>query len=158
MIRTDAEYREAKKRLAAERRRLAEHERRLRETPIEKSELKRALDPLRSFQLQLSEEIDEYERLKTGGAHRIVNLHGLGNALVATRISHGLTQRELADRLGVHESQVSRDERNEYRGLTVERASRILDALGVDLTILFDGISAPSGDRRRREARKSRKS
>jgi hypothetical protein len=38
----------------------------------------------------------------------------------------------------VHESQVSRDERNEYHGVTVERASRILDALGVDLHSVFE--------------------
>jgi transcriptional regulator with XRE-family HTH domain len=40
---------------------------------------------------------------------------------------------ELATLLGVHESQVSRDERNEYGSITVERASRILEALGVEL-------------------------
>jgi len=40
----------------------------------------------------------------------------------------------LAERLGVHESQVSRDERNEYNGVTVERADRILEALGVEMT------------------------
>jgi hypothetical protein len=33
----------------------------------------------------------------------------------------------------VRESQASRDERNEYRSITVERASRILDVLGVEL-------------------------
>jgi transcriptional regulator with XRE-family HTH domain len=43
------------------------------------------------------------------------------------------SQRELAKRLGVPESQVSRDERNEYFGITLERAVRILDALGVKL-------------------------
>jgi len=57
---------------------------------------------------------------------------------VALRIALGLTQRELAERLGVHESQVSRDERNEYHAVTVERASRILDALGVDLRSVFE--------------------
>lgn len=36
--------------------------------------------------------------------------------------------------LGVHESQVSRDERNEYRSITVERANRILEVLRVQLT------------------------
>jgi hypothetical protein len=40
----------------------------------------------------------------------------------------------LTDRLGVHQSQVSRDERNEYHGITVDRASRILEVLGVDVT------------------------
>ena len=44
-----------------------------------------------------------------------------------------ITQRELAKRLGVDESQISRDERNDYHGITVERASRILDILGVEI-------------------------
>jgi len=34
---------------------------------------------------------------------------------------------------------VSRDERNEYHGVTVDRASRILDALGVSLKSAFEG-------------------
>jgi len=40
----------------------------------------------------------------------------------------------LAQRLGVHESQVSRDERNEYHNITLDRAGRILDVLGVELS------------------------
>ena len=63
--------------------------------------------------------------------------------LVALRIALRLTQRELAERLGVHESQVSRDERNEYHGITVERASRILDALAVQLTSRFEEPIVP---------------
>jgi transcriptional regulator with XRE-family HTH domain len=61
----------------------------------------------------------------------------VGRTLVALRIALGLTQRELAERLDVNESQVSRDERNEYQGITVDRASRILDALGVTLKSAF---------------------
>jgi len=53
--------------------------------------------------------------------------------LIALRIARGVSQRKLAERLGVHESQVSRDERNEYHGITLDRASRVLDALEVDL-------------------------
>jgi ribosome-binding protein aMBF1 (putative translation factor) len=85
---------------------------------------------------------DERQRLKEhrkrGELGEIRNLHGLGRTLVALRIALGLTQRELAERLGVHESQVSRDERNEYHAVTVDRASRILDALGVDLRSAFE--------------------
>ena len=36
---------------------------------------------------------------------------------------------DLAERLGVNESSVSRDERNDYHGITVERANRIVAAL-----------------------------
>jgi transcriptional regulator with XRE-family HTH domain len=39
----------------------------------------------------------------------------------------------LAKRLDVHESQISRDERNEYFGISLERAAKVLDALGVTL-------------------------
>jgi transcriptional regulator with XRE-family HTH domain len=45
----------------------------------------------------------------------------------------GISQRQLARRLNLHESQVSRDERNEYFGITLERAVRILEALHVRL-------------------------
>ena len=53
--------------------------------------------------------------------------------LISTRIAQGMSQRELARRLEVHESQVPRDERNEYYGITLERAVKILDALNVRL-------------------------
>src|SRR5262249_9333014 len=81
--------------------------------------------------------------LKRGDIGELTNLHGLGRMLVALRIALGFTQRELAERLGVHESQVSRDERNEYHGITVEHVSRILDALAMQLTSRFDDPIAP---------------
>ena len=62
------------------------------------------------------------------------NLRGLGQLLITSRIAQGISQRELANRLGVHESQVSRDERNEYFGISVDRAVKVIDALNVHLT------------------------
>ena len=61
------------------------------------------------------------------------DLRAVGPLLITSRIAQGISQRELARRLGVHESQVSRDERNEYFGITLERAAKILDALNVRL-------------------------
>ena len=43
----------------------------------------------------------------------------------------------------MHESQVSRDERNEYHGITVDRAIKILDTLGVKLQTSV--VEAPLG-------------
>jgi ribosome-binding protein aMBF1 (putative translation factor) len=133
MIRTDAEYHEARARLLEERRRLGEHEARMKEMDLSAAERKRALDPLLSFSAQLEEEIEAYERAQRGSFEPLTNLRGLGRLLIGARIYRGLSQRELAARLGVHESQVSRDERNEYRSITVERASRILETLGVEM-------------------------
>ena len=96
-------------------------------------EIKRALDPVRSFHDQLAEEVRAYGRLKRGEFSEVLNLRGLGQLLVSLRIARGLTQRKLAQRLGVHETLVSRDERNEYHGITLERATRVLEAIGVEV-------------------------
>ena len=137
MIRNEIEYQEAVKRLKDERARYDAHEQQLVRMGLKPDEVKRAMDPLRSFNLQLEEEVEAYERLKRGDLGELENLHGLGRTLVALRIALGLTQRQLAERLDVNESQVSHDERNEYQGVTVDRASRILDALGVTLKSAF---------------------
>ena len=132
MIRNEKEYQEAVSRLREEKKRLQQHQTRLEAEGLGAKELKRALDPLKSFHLQLQEEVESYERLRRGDVQEVRNLHGLGRTLVGLRIASGVSQRELAQRLDVHESQVSRDERNEYHGITVERAARILDALEVE--------------------------
>lgn len=77
--------------------------------------------------------MESYERLKRGEFEELENLRGFGRLLISARIAQGISQRELARRLNVHESQVSRDERNEYFGITMERAIKILDALNVRL-------------------------
>lgn len=133
MIRNETEYKEAVARLAEERKRLSEHRARLKETGLTDEEIKRVIDPMESFHLQLKEEVDSYERLKRGEFEDIENLRGLGHLLISLRIAQGISQRELAKRLDVHESQVSRDERNEYFGITLERAVKILEALNVRL-------------------------
>ena len=147
MIRNDTEYQEAVRRLQAEAQRFAAHEAQLAEKGLAPDEIKRTLDPLRSFHLQLAEEVESYERLRRGDLGEYLNLHGLGRMLVALRIARGINQRELAQRLEVHETQVSRDERNEYHGVTVERASRILDTLRVRLRSHFDEPVLPAENR-----------
>lgn len=146
MIRNDNEYKEAVQRLQDERERHSQHEKQLAKSGLSKAQIKRAMDPLRSFHLQLAEEVAAYERLRRGDLGTLENLHGLGRTLVSLRIARGLTQRELARRLGVDESQISRDERNEYHGVTVERASRVLDALGVKFRSEFDGPVQQEGE------------
>jgi hypothetical protein len=64
MIRNEAEYREPVKRLKVEQ---ARHEARTAELTrmgLTPDEVKRATDPLRSFSLQLEEEVGAYERLE----------------------------------------------------------------------------------------------
>jgi DNA-directed RNA polymerase specialized sigma subunit len=133
MIRNETEYQEAATRLTDERNRLADHRARLKKAGLSKEEIKRVVDPMESFHLQLEEEVESYERLKRGEFDDLDNLRGLGQLLISLRIAQEISQRELAKRLKVHESQVSRDERNEYFGITLERAAKVLNALNARL-------------------------
>ena len=134
MIRTDQEYELTRQKLADQEARVRQQAAQLKAMGIDKDGIKRVLDPIRSFSAQLQDEIETYERLKRGEFPEIENFDGMGQLLIALRISKGITQRELAQRMGVNESQVSRDERNEYAGVTLDRAQRILEALQVTLT------------------------
>jgi transcriptional regulator with XRE-family HTH domain len=78
----------------------------------------------------------------------ITRLTQIGRLLAALRLAQGLTQRGLAERLGISEALVSRDERNEYHGITVERAQRVLDALHETVTTR---VEEPVSQTRERE-------
>lgn len=141
MIRNEAEYREAVKRIDEEAKRLKDQEKKLGDMNLSRQEIKRAMDPMLSFHEQLREEVASYERLCRREFSEVRNFGGMGQLLIALRIAQGISQRELAERLSVHESQVSRDERNEYRGITMERAERVLEALGAELTTRVERVS-----------------
>lgn len=140
MIRNEKEYKQAVERVTQEKQRLSDHRKKLKQSGLKADEMKRVLDPLNSFHLQLCEEVESYERLKRGEFDDLDNLRGLGHLLISLRIAQGISQRELASRLEVHESQVSRDERNEYFGITIERANKILEALNVQLRTKVDVV------------------
>ncbi len=133
MIRNENEYREAVTRLDEEQKRIESQKAELEKMGLSAADVKRAIDPIQFFHLQLQVEVESYQRLKRGEFDEIWNLQGLGQLLISARIARGLTQRQLAEKLGVNESQVSRDERNEYHGVTLDRAARILGLLGVEL-------------------------
>ena len=145
MIKTDHEYREAKSRLQIEFTSIEDQRKKLCDVGLTSEQIKLALDPLSSFALQLQEEVEQYERLKRGQFDPLENLQGLGSLLVAARIAKGITQKELAERLDLHESQISRDERNEYHGASIEKIQRVLGALKVTLRSELNGIYSDVG-------------
>jgi len=132
MLRSETEYRLAVQRLQEQLTRFEEQKAACEAAGMSPDECDRVLQPLESFRLELQEEIQDYERLKRGEFDPVANLRGIGTLLVRMRIASGLSQKDLADRLGVDPSMVSRDERNEYHGVTLERAQRILEVLGVE--------------------------
>ena len=130
MIRNETEYQEAVKRVEQEEERFVQYAAEWKARGYDEQEVTRLLEPLRTFHAQLVEEIEYYQRLKQGRFDAFENLRGLGQLLIGLRIHLGMTQRQLAELLGVNETMVSRDERNEYHGITVQRATRVLEALG----------------------------
>jgi DNA-directed RNA polymerase specialized sigma subunit len=134
MIRSEKEYREALERLRKDEEVLALQKEKLEGLGLSEEEVRRALEPMLSFRAQLEEEVEWFERVRRRDFGIIRDLSAVGTLLIALRIANGLSQRELAEKLGVSEAQVSRDERNEYHGITVDRAQRVLDAMNETLT------------------------
>jgi DNA-directed RNA polymerase specialized sigma subunit len=141
MIRSEAEYQEALRRLEQDRQVAAAQRDALAASGLSPAEVDHAMEPLRSFQAQLEEEVAWYEAIRRRNFPAIRRLTQIGRLLIALRIANGLTQRELAERLGVSEAVVSRDERNEYHGITVERAQRILDALNATVVTQVEEVA-----------------
>ncbi len=142
MIRTDAEYKRALEKLKQDARYVEQQRSRLQEMDLSADEKAYALQPALSFTAQLKEEIEAYERMRRGDLGPLFSFAHIGRWLVGARIALDLTQQELAERLGVSGAQVSRDERNDYHGITVERAQRILEALGVRFRAEADPVFA----------------
>lgn len=139
MIKTDREYKGALNRLKEEDARIEATRKELEGMKMSPAEIQRALEPLQSFKAEVQQEIKFYERLKKGGVQAAVDLRDLGRTLIALRIAKGLSQSDLAKKLGAHVTQVSRDERNDYHGVTLDRASKVLEALGVQMVVAPHG-------------------
>ena len=131
MIRTESEYQRTLKQLQEGKRQLETQREQLVRAGLAGDALERALHPLFSFRAQLEEEVLAYENMRRGDLGTLESLESVGRWLIGARIARGWSQKELARQLGVSEAQVSRDERNEYHGVTVERAQRVLEIMGV---------------------------
>ena len=138
MIRTEQEYQEAISRYKDDLDVNTKMRTQFREMGLNEQETEKAMEPLLCFERQLSEEITWYENVIRGHIAPTKRLTDTGRLLIALRIAKHMTQKQLAQRLGVSEANVSRDERNEYHAVTVEKAQRVLDALGVSVTTQVD--------------------
>ena len=93
------------------------------------------VDAVGSQLADMEAELREYEAVKEGRfeveALRVVaDLPGL---LIKARIAQGLTQRELANRLGLKEQQIQRYEATDYATAKWSRIREVADALSMEL-------------------------
>ena len=152
MVRTESEYQKALQQLEQERNFIQKQREHLRELGLTGEDLERAMYPSMSFHEQLKEEVEAYENIKRGELGTLRSLNSLGRWLIGARIAKGWSQKELAQHLGVSEAQVSRDERNEYHGIKVDRAQAILEAMGLHFTMHEDEAASLISARFEKEA------
>src|SRR6266542_1513340 len=142
MIRTEREYEEALRRLGEARDFAGKQRASMEATGVVSEHVELAMSPMLAFLDSMQGEIRWYEQARKGEIRPLPKLTAIGLSLIALRIARGVTQRQLAERLGINEAQVSKDERNEYHGISVERAQRVIDALEGSVTVAVEA-SAP---------------
>lgn len=97
---------------------------------------KAELDALRSEYENLSMQLHEYETLKSGTIEilKASNLEELPSILIRARIAKGLSQRQLADVIGLKEQQIQRYEAEEYASANLPRLAEVAKALGLNIS------------------------
>jgi HTH-type transcriptional regulator/antitoxin HigA len=93
------------------------------------------LEALKSEEQLLASQVGEYERLRSGKIERFTasSLDELPRLLIRARIAQGLSQRALAELIGVKEQQIQRYESSDYAGASLQRLRQIADALGLSI-------------------------
>ena len=89
---------------------------------------------------RISAELTAYETLKTGGQQplEVASWDDLPDALVRGRIAARLTQKELADRMGLAEQQIQRYEATRYSSASLRRVQEVAQAIGLSLVALLE--------------------
>jgi ribosome-binding protein aMBF1 (putative translation factor) len=92
-------------------------------------------EALTSQLADLENELLEYESLKAG-KFRLDSLKvvaDLPTVLIKARIAQGLSQKELAERIGLKEQQIQRYEATDYASANLARIQEVASAFNVDI-------------------------
>jgi len=135
MLRTEKELEGAKKQLSKLNELYETQMTELQGKGLSKKQAEESLSSSFTYAKQCQEEIDLYERLKKGELPPEDHFSSLGRYFVAARIARKMTQRQLAERLNVKESAVSRDERNEYHGMSTDKMYKVAAVLGLKVLV-----------------------
>ena len=92
-------------------------------------------EALQSQLTSLRDEVQAYEDVRDGKERVFVShsFDGLPAALIKARIAAGLSQKELAERLGLKEQQVQKYEATDYTSASLARVRAVIQALGVSV-------------------------
>ena len=96
-------------------------------------------DALSSQLADMESELSEYESLKAGDfeLESLKVIADLPSILIKARIAQGLSQKDLAERIGLKEQQIQRYEATDYASANLARIKEVVSAFGV-------GINSPT--------------
>ncbi len=105
------------------------------DVPVRPALRKLELDGLKSQLQDLKAELQEYEALRSGRRTSIAldSIEELPKTLIKARIAAGLSQEELARKLGLKPQQIQRYEATNYQSASMERINQVIRVLGVKL-------------------------
>ncbi len=90
-------------------------------------------DAVKSQLEELETELREYESLKAGEFQldSLKLVAELPSILIKARIAQGMSQRELAERIGLKEQQIQRYEATDYASASLARIRQVVSAFGM---------------------------
>lgn len=137
-IKSEQQYKTMKKRLESLAKQREEKRREMEAEGFKEEHIQIALLCADEMYYSTKHDLEEYEQVLSGNFDKeTVPLHQLGSYLIKLRLWKGLNQTELAERLGVSQEQVSKDENRGYQGASMDKINRVLQALEVErITIL----------------------
>lgn len=102
-------------------------------------------DALKSQIEDITEQINEFSALRSGAVRvlKTSSISELPMLLIKVRIAQGLSQRELAQKLGLKEQQIQRYEAEMYSSASLERLREVATALNVSISEVAE-INTPS--------------
>jgi ribosome-binding protein aMBF1 (putative translation factor) len=100
-------------------------------------------DALRSQLADLRAELEAYEALQARqpAVLELASFEDLPRVLIQGRITAGISQKELAERLGLKEQQIQRYEATDYASASLKRVNEVIRALGLKVR---DAIILPA--------------
>lgn len=110
--------------------------------------------------VQFKDEIKGYEDMIKAPFPEVLPIHNLNEinrSIVRLRIARKITQEELAQRVGCKQSDISRLERDDYRGHTIAKLDNIIAGLGAKIVLNLIPEESVSAEQERREIKELKK-
>jgi len=115
---------------------ISESRKKMKSNGIDSKGIDMLISPMKFMMEQMKFEVNEYKKIKNGYIPKyLLSFDKLGELIIVLRIKNGLTQKELGDKIGVAQSQVARNEFNEYHGTSLGNLKKIIKMLEPELKI-----------------------